>query len=83
MSEAFRRATELGSSGAAVHGTVERSCRCDTDVVETKAQLAFSLGLTSQKVDAIVPSLADCLLNTEFVIRRIAERAELGANPVC
>ena len=49
-------------------------CRGDSDVVETKAQVAFSLGLTSQKVDFIVPSLADCLLNMAFVIRRIVQR---------
>ena len=75
VNEAFRRATELGSSHAAVHGVVDRSCRSDVDFVETKAQFDFSLGLTAQKVESIVPSLADCLLNTEFMIRRIAARA--------
>ena len=67
--------TDLGSSDAAVHGIVERSCCGDIDVVETKARLAFSLSITSQKVGSIVPRLADCLLFTKFVIRRIVESA--------
>ena len=75
VKESFRRGTVLGSSDAAVHGIAERSCRGDIDVVETKAQFALSLGPASQKVDSIVPSLADCLLNTEFAIRRLVERA--------
>ena len=68
VNEAFRRATELGSSDAAVLGIVERSCRSDIDVVETK------------KVDSTVPSFADCLLNTVFVIQRIVEDAWAGSS---
>ena len=37
--------------------------------------ICISLGLTSQKVNSFVPSLADCLPNTEFLIRRIVKRA--------
>ena len=58
-----------------MHGIVERSCCSDIDVVEAKAQYAFSLGLTSQKVDSVVPSFADFLHRMEFEIRRIVERA--------
>ena len=75
VNEAFWCPTELCLSEAVVHGTVERCCRSDMDVVETKEQCALSLGLTSQTVDPTVPGLADCLLSVEFVIQRNAERA--------
>ena len=55
VNEAFLRATGLGSSDAAVHGIVERSCRTDIDVVETMSHFAFLLGLTWQKVDSAKP----------------------------
>ena len=73
------RFERCGPAGDGV-GLVGCGCgRGSIDVVETKAQFAFSLGIPSQKVDSIVPTSVGCLINTEFANRRIVERARAGS----